>query len=129
MKVSVADAPARVQGLVSEVKMATVLEDCITEEQRCIVRFWAEGLNVKDIHKEMFPVYGEKCLSRKAVHNLVEKFSQGHSKVGRETGSLGLGGRGLPQSFQANYRMVPQLGHCHFLPYAFQFIIHLSSYC
>jgi myo-inositol catabolism protein IolC len=29
----------------------------------------------------MFPVYGEKCFSRKAVHNLVEKFSQGRSKV------------------------------------------------
>jgi hypothetical protein len=29
----------------------------------------------------MLPVYGEKCLSRKTVHNWVEKFSQGHSKV------------------------------------------------
>jgi hypothetical protein len=29
----------------------------------------------------MFPVYGGKCLSRKAVHNCVEKFSQGRSKV------------------------------------------------
>jgi hypothetical protein len=29
----------------------------------------------------MFPVFGEKCLSRKAVHNWVEKFSQGRSKV------------------------------------------------
>jgi hypothetical protein len=42
---------------------------------------WAKGLNAKDIHKEMFPVYGGKCLSRKAVHNWVEKFSQGRSKV------------------------------------------------
>jgi hypothetical protein len=48
--------------------MATVLEACITEEQRSVVRFlWAEGLNAKDIHKEMFPVYGGKCLSRKTV--------------------------------------------------------------
>jgi hypothetical protein len=29
----------------------------------------------------MFPVYGGKCLSRKAVHNWVEEFSQGRSKV------------------------------------------------
>jgi hypothetical protein len=29
----------------------------------------------------MFPVYGEKCLARKGVHNLVDKFSQGRSKV------------------------------------------------
>jgi hypothetical protein len=38
---------------------------------------WAKRLNAKDIHKEMFPVYGGKCLSRKAVHNWVKKFSQG----------------------------------------------------
>jgi hypothetical protein len=45
------------------------------------VRFLsAKGLNAKDIHKEMFPVYGGKCLSRKAIHNWVEKFSQGRSK-------------------------------------------------
>jgi hypothetical protein len=37
---------------------------------------WAKGLNAKDIHKEVFPVYGEKCLSHKAVHNWVKKFSQ-----------------------------------------------------
>jgi hypothetical protein len=30
---------------------------------------------------EMFPVYGGKCLSRKAVHNWVEKSSEGRSKV------------------------------------------------
>jgi transposase len=41
----------------------------------------AEGLIAKDIGKEMFPVYDGKCLSRKAVHNWVEKFSQGRSKV------------------------------------------------
>jgi hypothetical protein len=29
----------------------------------------------------MLPVYGGKVLSRKAVHNWVEKFSQGRSKV------------------------------------------------
>jgi hypothetical protein len=41
--------------------MASMLEDCTTEEQISVVRFlWAEGL--KDIYKEMFPVYGGKCL-------------------------------------------------------------------
>jgi transposase len=40
-----------------------------------------KGLNAKDIHKEIFPVYVGKCLSRKAVHNWVEKFSQRRSKV------------------------------------------------
>jgi hypothetical protein len=66
--------------------MATVLEGLTTEEQRSVVRFFflremARGLNAKDIHKEMFPVYGGKCLSRIAVHNWVDKFSQGGSKV------------------------------------------------
>jgi hypothetical protein len=42
---------------------------------------WAKGLVAKDIHNEMFPVYGEKCLSHKVVHNWVKKFSQGRSKV------------------------------------------------
>jgi hypothetical protein len=41
----------------------------------------AKGLNAKDIHKERFPVHGGKCLSRKAVHNWVEKFSQALLKV------------------------------------------------
>jgi hypothetical protein len=50
------------------------------EEQRAVLRFlWTKGLNAKDIHKEMIPVYGGKCLSRKAVHNWVEKFYQGRS--------------------------------------------------
>jgi hypothetical protein len=52
--------------------MATVLEECTAEKQHSVVRFlWAKGLNAKDIHKEMFPVYGGKCLSCKEVHNWV----------------------------------------------------------
>jgi hypothetical protein len=47
---------------------------------------WAKGLNAKDIHKEMCLVYGGKCLSRKAVHNWVEKFSQGRSEVADDAG-------------------------------------------
>jgi hypothetical protein len=35
----------------------------------------------KNIHKEMCPAYSGKCLSRKAVHNWVDKFFQGRSKV------------------------------------------------
>jgi hypothetical protein len=36
---------------------------------------WAKGSHAKDIHKEMFPAYGEKRLSRKAVHEWGVKFS------------------------------------------------------
>jgi hypothetical protein len=42
---------------------------------------WARGLNENDINKELFPVYGQKCLSCKPVHNWAKKFSQGRSKV------------------------------------------------
>jgi TATA-box binding protein (TBP) (component of TFIID and TFIIIB) len=43
--------------------------------------FGAKGFNAKDIHKEMVSVYSGKTLLCKAVHNWVEKFSQGRSKV------------------------------------------------
>jgi hypothetical protein len=47
-------ADAHVQRLVSEVKMATVLEECHIEDQRSVVHFlWTKGLNASDIHKEM----------------------------------------------------------------------------
>jgi hypothetical protein len=58
--------------------MATVLEKYTTEEQRSGVRFylWAKGLNALDIRKEMFPVYGGKCLSCKAVLSGIEKLDK-----------------------------------------------------
>jgi hypothetical protein len=63
--------------LVSVVTMVTVLE-----EQRYVVGFlWAKGLNGKDIYKKLLSVYGGVCLPRKEVHNWVDKFSQGRSKV------------------------------------------------
>jgi hypothetical protein len=67
-----------VQRLVSVVKIATVLEGCTIEKQSFIVPFfpWEKGLNAKDIHKEMFPIYGGKCLWRKAVQNWAEKRGQ-----------------------------------------------------
>jgi hypothetical protein len=45
--------------------MVTVLKECSTEEHF----LWAKGLDTKAIHKEMFPVYGGKCLPCKAVHD------------------------------------------------------------
>jgi hypothetical protein len=52
------------------VETGTVLEEYATEKKRYVVRFlWVKGLNAKDIHKETFPVYGGKRLSRKAIHN------------------------------------------------------------
>jgi hypothetical protein len=34
---------------------------------------WAKGLEARDIHKKMFLVYNEKCLSLKVVHNWVKE--------------------------------------------------------
>jgi hypothetical protein len=63
--------------------MATMLEEHYYRRAAFRYAFflWVKGLNTKDIHKEMLPVYGGRCLSRKAVHNWIEKFSQGRSKV------------------------------------------------
>ena len=38
-------------------------------------------MEAKDIHKEMLPMYGEHCLSRQAVHNWVQKFSEGRTSI------------------------------------------------
>jgi hypothetical protein len=61
--------------------MATMFEGYTTEELRSLMRFFVvKRLNAKDILKEIFPVYGGKCLSRKAVQKWVEKFSRGRLK-------------------------------------------------
>jgi hypothetical protein len=60
--------------------MANVLEEFTTENQSSLLFLRAKVLNAKDIHKDIFPVYGGKCLLRKAVHNWVKKFSRGRSK-------------------------------------------------
>jgi hypothetical protein len=53
-----------------------MIEDCITGEQRSVICFlWAKKPSAKDIHKDTFPVYGKKCLSRNAVHNWVANVS------------------------------------------------------
>jgi hypothetical protein len=69
---------AHVQRLISIVTMATVFE-CVLPKSRVLLCFCFCGqnrLNAEDIHKEMFPAYGGKCLWRKAVHKWVEKFSR-----------------------------------------------------
>jgi hypothetical protein len=68
---------AHAQRLVSSVKIATVLEEYTTKDQNSV----GKGFNANDMHKEIFSVYGGKCLSRKEVHNWFEKFSQGCLKV------------------------------------------------
>jgi hypothetical protein len=52
-----------------------MLKEYTAERQSSVVRFMGKGPNVKVILKEMFLVHGGKCLSRKAVHNVVDRFS------------------------------------------------------
>jgi hypothetical protein len=66
---------------------------------------WAKAPNGKEIHKEMFPVYGRKCLLRKAVHNWLEKFSQVLSKVADDAPS----GRPLDIATEATVQRVEEL--------------------
>jgi hypothetical protein len=61
--------------------MVTVLEGVLQKSSVLLCFLWEKGLNAKDIHKQMFPLYGGKGLSRKAVHSWVQKLSQGRSKV------------------------------------------------
>jgi hypothetical protein len=59
-----------------------VLEEYNTEEQRPVVRFFVGKRTQRNGYTlTTFTVYDRKCFSRKAVHNWVEKFSQGQSKV------------------------------------------------
>jgi chloramphenicol 3-O-phosphotransferase len=59
--------------------MATVLEACTAEEQRYVVRFCGQKDSMQWIFiKKCFLFTGGRCLSRKAIRNLV---SQGRSKV------------------------------------------------
>jgi hypothetical protein len=62
--------------------MMTMREEYTTEKQNSVARLlWAKGPNMKDIHKELFPAHGGKCLPCKVVKNWVEKFSEGCLKV------------------------------------------------
>jgi hypothetical protein len=69
--------------------MATVLEQCNTEERRSAVLFflWARGRNAKDIHKEMSDVYGGNCMLGKAVHYWVAGVSLLTKRLKRRYGS------------------------------------------
>jgi hypothetical protein len=62
--------------------MATVLEVYTTDKQRSFVLFCGQKNCVQRIVINKCSLcYGGKCLSRIAIQNWVEKFSQGRSKV------------------------------------------------
>jgi len=43
--------------------------------------FVGKKMEAKHIHKEMLPMYSEHCLSRQAVYNWVQKFSEGWTSI------------------------------------------------
>jgi hypothetical protein len=75
MTYQVAETRVHVQRLVSVVKMTTLLEGVLRKSSVQLRVFMGERFTEKYIHKEMFPVYGGKLLSRKAVHNRVVNIS------------------------------------------------------
>jgi hypothetical protein len=65
-----------------------MLEECATEERSSVVRFmWTKGLNAKDAHNEMFPVYGGKCLSCKAAYDWMTNASMMTKRLKRKCGN------------------------------------------
>ena len=82
--------------------MAAPLSTCTKIEQRGVVRFlWTKNMEAKDIHKEMLPMYGEHCLSRQAVHNWVQKFSEGRTSIEVEHRAVRAWFRKQPKEFFA----------------------------
>jgi len=78
--------------------MAVPLNTCTTIEQCSIVRFlWAKDMAAKDIHKEMLPIYSQHCLSCQAVHNWVQKLSEGRTSI--EDESVGLHSNSIHKNF------------------------------
>ena len=66
-------------------KTAAPLNTPTTIDQCGVVLFlWGKDMAAKDIHKEMLPIYGERCLSRQAVRNWVQKFSEGRTSIEHE---------------------------------------------
>jgi hypothetical protein len=61
--------------------MVTVLWVCNTEKQRSVVFFVKKKTTQRIFIKKYFLFTARTVLSRKAVHNGVEKFSQGRSEV------------------------------------------------
>jgi hypothetical protein len=60
---------------------------CVPQKSNVLfcVLLYTKGHNAKDIHKEVFPVYVGKCLSRKVIRSLVAVVSLRHdAKKGRQ---------------------------------------------
>jgi hypothetical protein len=62
--------------------MVAPLNKCASREQCGFVQFlWPKGMVAKDIHQEILLIYREHCLSRQAVRNWVQKFSERRTSI------------------------------------------------
>jgi hypothetical protein len=124
--------------------MTTVLEECNTGEQLYVVRFlWPKELSAKDIHKEIIPVYCGKCLSRKAVHNWVEKRGNRFAddeKIETEVGEVAetRAKRLLCRGFRRTHKAIGQVYQCwwrvcreiiFFFQVRISHVLHFISIC
>jgi len=58
------------------------LQDCAIEEQGGVVRFlWTEGVKPVEIHRLMLAQYGQSTVSQRKVHEWVERFKSGRTRV------------------------------------------------
>ena len=66
--------------------MTGVLHECTRGEQRAVVRFLlAKGLFTEVVHREMHPVYGDNCFSRKTMFNWIQEFNKGRQSIRNES--------------------------------------------
>jgi hypothetical protein len=74
MTVRVEDAHAHFHTLVSLVKMAIVLEKCITEEQRRVVRFFGQKDSLQMIFINKYFLFMLECVCRVQLFHLDGKY-------------------------------------------------------
>jgi hypothetical protein len=78
----------------------------------CYAFLWAKGPSAKDIYKEMFPVHGWKCLSRKAVHNWVADVSLMMKRLKRRCGSGWDNSQNTSSGFRRTDKAMGQVYQC-----------------
>jgi hypothetical protein len=71
-----------------------------------------KGLSAKDIHKDIFSIYGGKCLSRKAVHNWAANVSLMTKRLKRRCGSGRENKRLLCCGFRGTHKAMKQVYQC-----------------
>ena len=62
--------------------MAGVLNTSTAYEQRSVIRFlWSKGRTPVEIHREMQPTYGERCLALRSVRWWCSEFKNGRENL------------------------------------------------